>query len=112
LVLAQGWGGLALDGVVPAFSPVLPAEWAGYSFRLCWRGSTIELAVDRAGCTYRLVAGDAVAITDHGRPLQIGADPVFVARPTVKGVIFDLDGVLTDTAEDHYQAWQTLADRH
>jgi len=26
------------------------------------------------------------------------------------GVIFDLDGVITDTAEFHYQAWQRLAD--
>ena len=28
----------------------------------------------------------------------------------LQGVIFDLDGVLTDTAEFHYQAWQQLAD--
>ena len=26
------------------------------------------------------------------------------------GFIFDLDGVLTDTAEYHYQGWQRLAD--
>ena len=28
-----------------------------------------------------------------------------------KAFIFDLDGVLTDTAEYHYQAWKNLADR-
>jgi beta-phosphoglucomutase len=28
----------------------------------------------------------------------------------IQGFIFDLDGVLTDTAEYHYQAWQRLAD--
>ncbi len=28
----------------------------------------------------------------------------------IKGFIFDLDGVLTDTAEFHYLAWQKLAD--
>lgn len=28
-----------------------------------------------------------------------------------KGVIFDLDGVITDTAEYHYVAWKDLADR-
>lgn len=28
----------------------------------------------------------------------------------IAGVIFDLDGVVTDTAEFHYQAWQKLAD--
>jgi beta-phosphoglucomutase len=112
LVLAQGWGGLRLDGAVPSFRPRLPAAWQGYRFRLQWRGSVIELAVDTAGCTYRLLSGDPLAILDHGRPLAIGADPLFVSRPALKGVIFDLDGVLTDTAEDHYQAWQALADAH
>lgn len=28
----------------------------------------------------------------------------------IQGFIFDLDGVLTDTAEYHYQAWKRLAD--
>ena len=28
----------------------------------------------------------------------------------IRGFIFDLDGVLTDTAEYHYQGWQRLAD--
>ncbi|RAM53022.1 MAG: beta-phosphoglucomutase, partial [Hapalosiphonaceae cyanobacterium JJU2] len=30
--------------------------------------------------------------------------------PDIRGFIFDLDGVLTDTAEYHYLAWQKLAD--
>lgn len=112
LVLAQGWGGLVLDGAVPAFNPTIPAEWKGYSFRLCWRGSVIELSVDQRGSTYILLSGEPVDILDHGRMLRIGAEPVAALRPSVKGVIFDLDGVLTDTAEDHYHAWQALADRH
>ena len=29
---------------------------------------------------------------------------------TLRAVIFDLDGVLTDTAEYHYRSWQRLAD--
>jgi len=28
----------------------------------------------------------------------------------IKAVIFDLDGVITDTSEYHYQAWKRLAD--
>lgn len=30
--------------------------------------------------------------------------------PNIQGFIFDLDGVLTDTAEIHYLAWKKLAD--
>ncbi|HWT41911.1 MAG TPA: beta-phosphoglucomutase, partial [Sphingopyxis sp.] len=112
LVLAQGWGGLRLDGPVPSFRPQLPVAWNAYRFRLQWRGSVIELAVDAAGCTYRLLSGAPLDIVDHGRALCIGPDSVTAPRPTLKGVIFDLDGVLTDTAEDHYQAWQALADTH
>jgi beta-phosphoglucomutase len=29
---------------------------------------------------------------------------------TIRGVIFDMDGVLTDTIELHYQSWQQIAD--
>ena len=32
--------------------------------------------------------------------------------PTPKAFIFDLDGVLTDTAEYHYRAWKQLADEN
>lgn len=30
--------------------------------------------------------------------------------PKVKAILFDLDGVLTDTSEYHYRAWKRLAD--
>lgn len=30
--------------------------------------------------------------------------------PEIQGLIFDLDGVIAETAEYHYQAWQQLAD--
>src|SRR5215211_6740269 len=29
---------------------------------------------------------------------------------SIKGFIFDLDGVITDTAEYHYRGWKRLAD--
>lgn len=31
-------------------------------------------------------------------------------KSKIKGFIFDLDGVITDTAEYHYKSWQSLAD--
>jgi beta-phosphoglucomutase len=36
--------------------------------------------------------------------------PKVPTRPGVQAVLFDLDGVLVDTAEHHYRAWQRLAD--
>lgn len=34
----------------------------------------------------------------------------FVQPPYIRAIIFDLDGVLTDTAEYHFRAWKRLAD--
>src|SRR5690606_14424434 len=47
-------------------------------------------------------------------PRNASPDPL-AAEPSVspgnhRAVIFDLDGVLTDTAEFHYLGWQRLAD--
>jgi beta-phosphoglucomutase len=36
--------------------------------------------------------------------------PKFSARPGLQAVLFDLDGVLVDTAEFHYRSWKRLAD--
>ncbi|MCS7253460.1 MAG: HAD family phosphatase [Armatimonadota bacterium] len=35
-----------------------------------------------------------------------------MGQQTLKGVIFDLDGVLVDSSEFHFQAWQIWAKRH
>lgn len=56
-------------------------------------------------------AGDAAG----GFPQRIGAyglpSATAVPFPIVQaGIIFDLDGVLTDTVEFHYRSWQRLAD--
>ena len=32
-------------------------------------------------------------------------------KNNLKAVVFDLDGVLTDSAKYHYQAWKMLADK-
>jgi len=36
--------------------------------------------------------------------------PVLSTRPGLQAVLFDLDGVLVDTAEFHFRAWKRLAD--
>lgn len=33
-----------------------------------------------------------------------------MSKPEIRGLIFDLDGVIADTAEYHYRAWKRLAD--
>ena len=79
-----GFAGLATDGDRVTTAPHLPAHWRRLAFRVVHRGRVVEVDL---------------------RPTD--------ARPSsspVRGLIFDLDGVVTNTAEAHYQAWQRLAD--
>ena len=44
--------------------------------------------------------------------LHIGETKEFDLRPALKAVLFDLDGVITDTAELHFRAWKALAEKY
>jgi beta-phosphoglucomutase len=78
-----GVAGVKFSESGPTAHPRLPPTWKRLKFKLHWRG--------------RWHAFDL-------RP------PVGRARSEIRGFVFDLDGVITDTAEYHYRAWQKLAD--
>jgi beta-phosphoglucomutase len=77
-----GFGGIQLKDSGPIATPHLPPTWTRLKFKLHWRGTWYD---------FDLLPALAPALD-------------------IKGFIFDLDGVLTDTAEFHYRAWQRLAD--
>jgi kojibiose phosphorylase len=85
-----GFGGIQLaDGLRPTgghqgpvATPHLPPTWTRLKFKLHWHGTWHSF--------------------DLSSSLPQSLD--------IRGFIFDLDGVLTDTAEFHYRAWQRLAD--
>ncbi|AFY34816.1 beta-phosphoglucomutase [Calothrix sp. PCC 7507] len=78
-----GFGGIRMTEFGPVACPNLPPTWTRLKFRLQW----------------------------HNQWYDFDLQPeTTVSRPKITGVIFDLDGVLTDTSELHYLAWQQLAD--
>jgi alpha,alpha-trehalose phosphorylase len=110
--LVMGFGGMRDYSGQLSFAPTLPKNWKGYSFRTFYRGRILNVSVARSGVTYELVSGEGFTILHRGIELSIepGTSKTVPLRPAVKGVLFDLDGVLTDTAEYHYLAWKKLAD--
>ncbi|WP_448670764.1 beta-phosphoglucomutase [Pseudoxanthomonas mexicana] len=122
LGLAQGFGGLRVAGGRLRFAPTLPNAWKGYGFNLRWRGCVLRVDVDARGVRYRLDEGELLAFAHAGSevvlrpgrevilPLAVPSPPKAVFPRVCHALIFDLDGVLTDTAHTHYRAWKRLAD--
>lgn len=122
LALAWGFGGLRVHDGRPALTPHLPDAWRGYRFSLRWRDARLQVDVTAAGVRYTLTDGAALAFMHDGQFHQLKAgeslqlahavrpavhrDP---PRPARRAVIFDLDGVLANTAVVHDAAWRRLA---
>lgn len=115
LALTWGYGGLRVQDGRPALAPQLPRAWRGYRFGLRWRDAQLRVEVDAAGVRYTLLEGEALHFLHRGEPLRLRRGeslhrPHPAAAPTEpKAVIFDLDGVLADTAVLHRAAWEQLA---
>jgi kojibiose phosphorylase len=103
--IAFGFGGIRFQDAKPVATPHLPPGWTRLQFKLHWRGQWYTFDLQGEG-------GEMEDETNRGNR-DMGSSrssPVPPVPTTLRGVIFDLDGVLTDTAEYHYRAWQRLAD--
>jgi alpha,alpha-trehalose phosphorylase len=118
LALTWGFGGLRVAGGRPALAPRLPQAWRGYRFGLRWGKARLGIAVDATGATYRLHDGEELHFSHFGQPQHLRRGEVLhlpqAEAPTVfpralEAVIFDLDGVIADTAVVHDAAWRRLA---
>lgn len=94
-----GFGGLQTTAAGPAANPHLPAHWKALKFSIQYHGRQYKFDLQ------------AVAETPHSiaQPSMVNS-PDNSSRFPILGAIFDLDGVLTDTSEFHYQGWKRLAD--
>ena len=94
------------------FNPRIPDKWEGYRFKITFRGRLLEIDVDQRQVVYRLLEGKGMTIRHGNRPLELSPrkEVTISTKAKLEAVIFDLDGVITDTAEYHFRAWKQLAD--
>jgi kojibiose phosphorylase len=101
-----GFAGVKLTENGPIANPHLPLGWTRLKFKLHWRGEWHEF--DLGSAAGNKLEGEKMTSQPNNPPIN-PADSL--PHPfDIRGVIFDLDGVLTDTAEYHYRSWQRLAD--
>lgn len=112
LALVCGFAGMRDGGARLSFAPRLPAAWRRLAFRLLAGSARLLVTLTPTEAAYEVERGGPIEILHFGEPLTVGPGrPVRIdLRPRLRAVVFDLDGVLTDTAELHFQAWRRLAD--
>lgn len=105
-----GIGGFRMEGSVPRFRPQLPESWKMLKFRVKVRSSLLTVTVTPEHTIYQ-VSGPPIILRHRSRQIELTDEVTVETRPALRGVIFDLDGVITSTDEFHYRAWKMLADR-
>ena len=108
-VMTAGFGGLKITADGVSLFPRLPASLCAVRFPFYYRGSRILVTARGNECELSLLEGAPLEITVYGEKVCVKAEGVTVTRRAA-GVVFDLDGVITDTAGYHYLAWKKLAD--
>ncbi len=97
-----------------SFDPKLPSEWKALTFCLTLHASVIKVAIRSDEVTYTLMTGIELSLVhrNEGFSLTEGESRTFSLKPILQGVLFDLDGVLCDTAHLHYKAWKQVSDEN
>ena len=108
-MISDGFAGLKVKENSLSLFPMLPEGFNSYSFKLTYKGTRILIKVDERGTTLSTNSAEAISIKVYGQDINVSKEEVLIQRKC-QAVIFDLDGVITDTACYHYQAWKKIAD--
>ncbi len=110
--VVYGFAGMREGRDCLSFRPMLPPAWKRLAFSIAWRGSRIACEYTAETSTYSLVWGTEIDIEHEGKRYHLasGAPVCIDERPKPLVWIFDLDGVIADTAVLHTRAWMRLAD--
>lgn len=106
-MIIGGFAGLNISDEGLSLFPMLPEGFNSYSFKINYLESKLIVKVDTNGTT--ISADKDIDIKVYDQLIKVTNRKLLVNRK-VKGVIFDLDGVITDTAKYHYEAWKRIAD--
>ena len=108
-MIIGGFAGLRIEDDNLSLFPMIPDSFRSYKFNIVYQGTKISVCVDKTGTTIYSDKDSCVNVDIYGQKIVVTTKPQLIIRK-IKGVIFDLDGVITDTAKYHYQAWKKIAD--
>src|SRR6056297_145161 len=111
LSVVAGFAGLRIKEEGLSFNPTCPSQWKGYKFKINYQGRWLEISIDGI-MNVELISGDPITVTVGEETYNLSKDkPIRIILKNYKGIVFDLDGVLTETSQAHFEAWCQLAEK-
>ncbi len=98
LSVIKGFGGIKIEEDGLHIDPFIPTKLGNLKFRFTWKNTLLELQISGENINIMKISGPNTFIIFKGKKTMIGE----------KAVLFDLDGVLTGTSDNHYKAWAKL----
>ena len=123
-----GFAGFRDYNGVFSFDPQLPESWKGLEFSLAIKGHILDVKISHDEVTYSLRTCGSKSKDDKAPAAAAGSKKLtffhrneefqlgdgdslsFSLKKKLGAVLFDLDGVITNTAPLHYRAWKEMAD--
>ena len=110
-----GFAGFRDFNGVYSFDPKLPKTWNALRFSLAIKGCIVDVTITHDQASYTLRngrSGSTLSLVHRNQRFELseGKTKTFSLRKKLGAVLFDLDGVITNTAPLHYKAWKELAD--
>jgi alpha,alpha-trehalose phosphorylase len=114
MALVYGFAGFRDWKGTFSFNPQLPDSWKGVTFCLRLGTSVVKVHFTQDEASYTLADGISVSLVHRAVPFVLGERETkcFSLTPSLQGVLFDLDGVIVDTAKLHYLAWKAVSDKN
>ncbi len=111
--IIAGFGGMRVYQGKLHFAPRCPEAWKSFTFSLKFSNNPLKVKVDANQVSYTNAGETALKLKHFYQDLIVkpGETVTVSVKSELKAVIFDLDGVLTDTAEYHFLGWKKLADQ-
>jgi maltose phosphorylase len=79
--IVYGFGGMRSDGDILAFSPSLPEQWNGFSFKLIYNDSVLNVKIDRDSAKFKTLKGNSQDVRIYDKEYKIDEEGITVRIP-------------------------------
>jgi alpha,alpha-trehalose phosphorylase len=111
MAIVFGFAGLRIKETGLSLDPKIPKQWQRLAFRVQYQNRKLEVVIEKQQVKVTLLEGETLPLKVYGQEALLQLQQTVVMKKQPQAFIFDLDGVITDTAEFHFLAWRQLAEK-